>query len=75
MLVIQYNCGQRYKNTIALLETALSVGAGIVRLQESFIWRKSIVYAIFSFYGIRRLRTKARVLMAMKEEFIGKIIV
>lgn len=32
MLVVQHNCGQGYENTIMALETALSIGAGMVML-------------------------------------------
>ena len=31
------NCGRGYESTIAALETALSIGAGMVCLQEPFI--------------------------------------
>lgn len=37
MLVIQHNYGQGYKITVMALENALSVEAGIVMIQESFI--------------------------------------
>lgn len=30
MLVVQHNCGQGYESTVMALETAISVGAGIV---------------------------------------------
>ena len=37
MLVVQYNCGQGYESMVMALETALSIKAGIVMLQEPFI--------------------------------------
>ena len=75
MLVIQHNCGRGYKSTIASLETALSIGAGIVCLQKPFIGRKSFAHSTFNFHWPGRLKTEARVLIAVKKELMGKIIV
>ena len=67
MLVIQYNCGRGYENTIAALETALSIGAGIICLQELFIGNRSISHSAFNFYWPWGLRNEARVLTAVKK--------
>lgn len=50
MLVVQHNCGQGYESTIMALETALSIGAGIVMLQEPFIGTREISHSAFNFY-------------------------
>lgn len=34
MLVVQHNYGQGYESTVMVMETALSLGAGIVMIQE-----------------------------------------
>ena len=75
MLVIQHNCGRGYESTIASLEAALSIGAGIVCLQEPFIGNRSITHSAFNFYWPGGLRTEARVLTAVKKELVDKIIV
>ena len=75
MLVIQHNYGWGYKNTIASLEAALSIGAEIICLQQLFIENKSITHSVFNFYWLRRLKTEARVLTAVKKELVDKIIV
>lgn len=67
MLVIQHNCGRGYESTIAALETTLSIGAGMVCLQEPFIGNKSIAHDAFNFYWPGGLRTEARVLTAVKK--------
>lgn len=50
MLIVQYNCERRYKSTIMALEMALSIGAEVVILQNSFIDNQELVYSIFNFY-------------------------
>lgn len=75
MLVIPHNCGRGYESTIAALETALSIGAGMVCLQEPFIGNKSIAHGAFNFYWPGGLRAEARVLTAVKKkEVVNKII-
>lgn len=75
MLVIQHNCGRKYESTISSLETALSLGAGIVCLQEPFIGKRSISHGAFNFYCPGGEKTEARVLTAIKKELVDKIIV
>ncbi len=75
MLVIQHNCGRGYESTIATLEMSLSIGAGIVCLQEPFIGNRSITHSAFNFYWPGGLRNEARVLTAVKKELVNKIIV
>lgn len=75
VLVIQQNCGRGYESTIAALETSLSIGAGIVCLQEPFIGSRSISHGAFNFYWPGGLRNEVRVLTAIKKELVNKIIV
>ena len=49
MLIIQYKCGHGYKSTVMALETALSIGAGIVMLQEPFIGKRELCHSAFNF--------------------------
>ena len=74
MLVIQHNCGRGYESTIAALETALSIAAGIVCLQEPFIGNKSTTHSAFNFYWPGGLTAEAQVLTAVKKELVNKII-
>ena len=50
MLIVQHNCGRRYKNTVMALEMALNIGAGLVMLQEPFIGNQELVHSAFNFY-------------------------
>lgn len=75
MLVVQHNCSREYKSTIASLETAINIGAGIVCLQEPFLGNKNIAHSAFNFYLPGKLRTEARVLTAVEKELVNKIIV
>ncbi len=53
MLVVQHNCEQGYyESTIIALESALSVEAGIVMVQESFIGNQKIFHIGFNFYWL-----------------------
>lgn len=47
----------------------------IVYLQKSFIENKSITYSAFNLYWPRKLKTNARVFMAVKKKLVDKIIV
>lgn len=51
MLVIQHNCGRGYESTIAALETTLSIGAGMVCLQEPLLGTKVLPMAHLIFIG------------------------
>ena len=48
MLVIQQNCGKGYECTISALETALSLGASMVCIQEPFIGNRTISHCGFN---------------------------
>lgn len=50
MLVAQNNYGQYYKNTIALLGMAISIGIDIMYLQNVFLGNRNIIYNVFNFY-------------------------
>lgn len=58
MLIIYYNYNQKYKNTITLLTMALNIKAKIVYLQKPFIKNKNIIYSVFNFYWLKRLKIK-----------------
>ena len=75
MLIIQHNYDRGYKSTVGLLETAISIGAGIVCLQEPFIGNRNITHSVFNFYWPGESRIEVRVLTAVKKELVNKIIV
>ena len=53
MLIIQDNCRQGYESIVMALETVLSIGAGIVMLQESFIGNWEICHSTVIFWPER----------------------
>ena len=59
MLVVQHNCEQRYESTIATLEKAFSIEAGISCLPEPFIGNRSINLSAFNFYWLEKLKNEA----------------
>ena len=75
MLVVQHNCGQGYKSTVMALETALSVGAGIVMIQEPFIGSRELCHSGFNFYWPQGERKEIRVMTAIKKDLGDKISV
>ena len=50
MLVIQQNCGKRYKYTISTLKVGLGLNAKVVYIQEPFLRKKNLAYLGFSLY-------------------------
>ncbi len=75
MLVVQHNFGQSYESTIMALETALSIGAGIVMLQKPFIGIREISHSAFNLYWPQAERKEIRVMTAVREELTDKIVV
>ena len=75
MLVVQHNCGQSYESTVMALETALSIGAGIVMVQEPFIGNREICHSEFRLYWPQGERKEIRVMTAVKEDLGDKIVV
>lgn len=75
MLVVQHNCGQGYESTIMTLETALSIGAGIVMLQETFIGIREISHSAFNLYWPQAKRKEIRLMTAVQKELMDKIVV
>lgn len=75
MLVIQHNYGQGYKNTVMALETALSVEAGIVIVQELFIGNREISHIGFNFYWPQGEKKNIRVMTAVRKDLIDKIMI
>ncbi len=75
MLVIQHNCGRGYESTVMALETALSIGAGIVMLQEPFIGNRELCHSAFNFYWPQGNRTEIRAMTAVRRDLQDKIVV
>lgn len=75
ILVAKYNCGQGYKSTIASLETAINIRAGIICLQKSFIGNRNITYSVFNLYLLERSKTKVRIVTIIKKKLINEIII
>ena len=75
MLVVQYNCGQGYESTVMALETLLSIGPGIVMVQEPFIGNQEISHSGFNFYQSQGEKKNIRVMMAVRKELVDKIVV
>ena len=75
MLVVQHNCGQGYESTIMALETGLTVEAGIFMIQEPFISNREISHSGFNFYWPQGERKNIRVMIAVKKDLAGKIVV
>ncbi len=75
MLVVQHNCGQGYESTIMALEMALSIGAGMVMLQEPFIGTREISHSAFNFYWPQAERKEIRVMTAIRKELTDKIVI
>lgn len=57
------------------LETALSIGVGIVMLQEPFISTQEISHLAFNLYWPQAEKREIRVITAVQKEFTNKIVV
>ena len=75
MLVVHHNCGQGYESMVMALETALSVKAGIVMIQETFIGNREISHSGFNFYWPQGERKNIRVMTAVRKNLVDKIVV
>lgn len=76
MLIVQHNCGRGYESTITTLETALSIGAGIVMLQEPFIGSREICHSAFNFYWPQTgQRNEMRVMTTIKKDVMNKAVI
>ena len=75
MLLVQHNCGQGYESTMMALETALSVEAGIIIIQEPFIGNQEISHSGFNFYWPQGERKNMRVMTAVRKNLADKIVV
>lgn len=58
MLIVQHNCGRGYESTVMALETALSIGAGLVMLQEPFIGNRELVQVRSIFIGHKEIELR-----------------
>lgn len=56
------------------LETALSIGAGIVMLQEPFIGNRELCHSAFNFYWPEGNKTEIRVMTAVRRDLLDKIM-
>ena len=76
MLVIQQNCGKGYECTISTLETALSLGALMVCIQEPFIGNRTISHSGFNLYwpADGGNRKDIRVLTAVRKDIANDVI-
>ncbi len=74
MLVVQHNCGQSYENTIMAIETAWSIGAGIVMLPDPFIGIREISHSAFNLYWPQAERKEIKVMTAVQKELTDKIV-
>ena len=75
MLIIQHNCGRGYESTVMALETALSIKAGMVMLQEPFIGNREISHSAFNFYWPQGDRSEIRVVTAIRKDLMDKLVV
>ncbi len=57
-----------------VLETGLTVEAGIVMIQEPFIGNREISHSGFNFYWPQGERKNIRVMTAVKKDLAGKIV-
>ncbi len=72
--MVQHNCGQGYKSTLMVMKTALSVGAGIVIIQELFMGNRKICHSGFNFHWPRKQRKKMRVMTAIRKDLSDKLM-
>ncbi len=56
------------------LETALSVGAGVVMVQEPLIGNQEISHIGFNFYWLQGERKNIKVMMAVRKSLVDKIV-
>ncbi len=77
MLVVQQNCGKGYECTISALESALSLKASLVYIQEPFVRKRVISHSGFNFYwssANRENRKDIRVLIAVRKDVVNEVI-
>lgn len=75
MLIIQYNCKQKYESIVMVLEIALNIGARIVILKEPFIGIQELAHSAFNFYWPQGDRATMRVITAVRKDLLDKIVV
>ncbi len=73
--MVQYNCGQGYENTVLAMETELSIGAGIVMIQELFIGTWEINEMAFNSYWLQAEKKEIRVMTVVQKDFTDKIMI
>lgn len=75
MLVIQHNCGRGYESTVMALETAFTIKAGMVMLQEPFLGNRELSHSAFNFYWPQGERSEIRVMTAIRKDLVDKFVV
>lgn len=76
MLVIQQNCGKRYKYTISALEIALSLDALMIYIEELLIKNQNMSHSGFNLYQPMsgENRKDIWVLTAVRKKIANKMI-
>ena len=75
MLIVQHNCGRGYESTVMALETALTIKAGVVMLQEPFLGNRELSHSAFNFSWPQGDRSEIRVMTAIRKDLADKLIV
>ena len=72
MLLVQHNCGKLYPATIAALEAGLEGKAGIICLQEPYIYT-DFSHPGYLFYWPGGQQTDQQVLIAVRRDLLAAI--
>jgi ribonuclease HI len=75
MYIVQQNCQKGYEHTIAALESALEIGAGVVCIQEPFIGKKVLIHSAFNLYWPSGCRKDLRVMTAVRRDILNRVVV
>ncbi len=75
MLLVQNNSRQGYENTVIVLETTLSIEAGIVMVQEPFIGSREIFHSGFNFYWPKGERKEISVMTTIRKDLRNEIMI
>lgn len=75
ILVIQFNYGQSYENTIMALETALNIGKSIGMIQKPFISAREISHNAYNFYWPKLKRKEIKVMTIVQKNVTDMIVI
>lgn len=75
MLVVQQNCGKRYKCTISAIKTGLGLDKVVVYIQEPFLEDWNIFHLGFNLYWPSGTdnQKNIRVLTAVRKDIINRV--